>query len=253
MFLGLPDNFPDKNTIWLFRTRMADFNLIEPIWDELMRQIEEKGYKVSKGVAVDASFIEADPGHKSADTPRGNEAKTRRSKDGTWAKKNKRSFFGYKVHTLVDNKHTIVRKIEVTTANVHDSKIDLSEEGQIVYGDKGYFGTKPKGHSAIMRRGTRGKKLDIRDELRNKRISRIRSNVEHPYAAIKTIQKSGHVRVTTVARVKVIVAMKFIGYNIMRLTSLALGKTKINKTPKHRNRPIKLPDNIPGLFQFLEL
>ncbi|MDR1820733.1 MAG: hypothetical protein LBR15_10875 [Methanobrevibacter sp.] len=32
---------------------------------------------------------------------RGLEAKTTRSKDGTWAKKCVKSFFGYKTHTLV--------------------------------------------------------------------------------------------------------------------------------------------------------
>jgi hypothetical protein len=32
----------------------------------------------------DATFIHPDPGHAKADKPRGDEAKTRRSRDGTW-------------------------------------------------------------------------------------------------------------------------------------------------------------------------
>ena len=35
----------------------------------------------------DATFITSDPGHSPADKPRGPEAKTRRNKEGTWAKK----------------------------------------------------------------------------------------------------------------------------------------------------------------------
>jgi IS5 family transposase len=44
----------------------------------------------------DATFIEAD--HGSSNKPRGDGAKTRRSKDGTWAKKGDEIHFGYKFH-----------------------------------------------------------------------------------------------------------------------------------------------------------
>ena len=44
----------------------------------------------------------ADPDHTPVDNPRGDEAKTRRSKDGTWVKKGKKSYFGYKLHTKED-------------------------------------------------------------------------------------------------------------------------------------------------------
>jgi hypothetical protein len=57
------------------------------------------GLKVKHGVIQDATFITYDPGHARADKPRGDEAKTRRSRDGTWAKKGGKSFFGYKTHT----------------------------------------------------------------------------------------------------------------------------------------------------------
>lgn len=46
----------------------------------------------------DASFITSDPSHAKSDTPCGEEAKTRRSKEGTWAKKGNKSHFGYKLH-----------------------------------------------------------------------------------------------------------------------------------------------------------
>ncbi len=50
----------------------------------------------------DASFVTSDPGHAKSGTPHGEEAKTRRSKDGTWAKKGTESHFGYKLHDVMD-------------------------------------------------------------------------------------------------------------------------------------------------------
>jgi hypothetical protein len=46
-------------------------------------QLDAKGLKVKKGVIQEATFITSDPGHAKADKPRGDEAETRRSKDGT--------------------------------------------------------------------------------------------------------------------------------------------------------------------------
>jgi len=79
-FLGYPDKVPDSTTIWLFRERLAETGKDRLIWAELQRQLDRKGLRVRKGVAQDASFIEADPGQ--GNKPRGEEARTRRSRDG---------------------------------------------------------------------------------------------------------------------------------------------------------------------------
>jgi IS5 family transposase len=110
------------------------------IWKELQRQLDSKGLKV-KDVIQDATFITTDPGHAKADKPRGDEAKTQRSKDGTWTKKNSKSYFGYKLQTKSDIDHGLIRDLETTTASVHDSQIDLSKPGEVAYRDKGYFGS----------------------------------------------------------------------------------------------------------------
>jgi len=90
-FLGFPDKIPDSSTIWAFRERLAGTGKYREIWDELQRQIDVMGLKIKKGVIQDASFMTSDSGHAKADKPRGPEAKTRRSKDGTWAKKGSKS------------------------------------------------------------------------------------------------------------------------------------------------------------------
>jgi IS5 family transposase len=87
VFLGTTEVVPDSTTIWKFRERLTQSGTDKEVWAEMQRQLDDMNLKVKKGIMQDATFITADPGHAKKDTPRGNKAKTRRSKDGAWAKK----------------------------------------------------------------------------------------------------------------------------------------------------------------------
>ena len=151
------ESSPDSTTIWTFRERLDDSGMGKEIWDELQKQLDAMKLKLKKGIMQDASFITSDPGHAKSDTPRGEEAKIRRSKDGTWAKKGKKSYFGYKLHGAMDEDFGLIRIIEVTAAKVQrHSQVDLANEGEVRYADKGYSGAKTKGYDAAMRKATRG-------------------------------------------------------------------------------------------------
>ena len=197
-FLGYPDPVPDSTTIRLFRERLAETGKDMEVWDELQRQLDAKGLGEGKEAAQDASIIEADPG--SASKPRGDAALTRRSRDGTWAKRLKESFFGFKLHVKSDLGFDLVRAVVVTSASVHDSRVDLSEPGEVVYRDKGYFGVQPKGFDATMRRGVRGHPLGEADKARNRRIGSKRRPVERMFAVLKRVFHAGHMLVASVAR-----------------------------------------------------
>ena len=80
----------------------------------MQRQIDSKGLKVKKGVVQDATFITADPGHQRVNEPRGPEVKTRRNKDGEWAKKHGKSYYGHKLHTITDMYYGLIRRLETT-------------------------------------------------------------------------------------------------------------------------------------------
>jgi len=82
-FLDFPDKIPDRSTIWAFRERISESGNDSAIWDELQRQLDNKGLKITKGMIQDATFIHSEPGHATVDTPRGEQGNTRRSKDGT--------------------------------------------------------------------------------------------------------------------------------------------------------------------------
>jgi len=219
-FIGFPEDIPDYSTVWYFRERLAKTGTDRAIWTELQRQLDSLGLKVKQGVVQDATFITADPGHAKAATPRGEDAKTRRSKEGSWTKKGNRSYFGYKLHSKVDTDFWLIRELKTTTAAVHDSQVDLSKECEVVYRDRGYHGTVPKGYSATMKRGARDHPIGIRDTLRNRRISKKRAPGERHYAVVNRVFHATHVLVTTVPRVSVKMIFTAIGFNLYQLCTL---------------------------------
>lgn len=221
-FLGFPDPFPDSRTIWLFRERMAKTDKDRLVWAELQRQLDAMGLQVKRGTIQDATFIEADPG--SSKKPRGNEAKTCRSRDGTWTKKGKESYFGFKLHQKTDIDYCLIREIETTTAKLHDSQVDLSVEGEIVLRDRGYFGVEAKGDDFTMKRRTTEKPLDAIDKERNRLISVLRSPGERPHAVIKRVFGAGRVLVTTVKRVGVKMMVTAFAFNLYQLCTLKNAK-----------------------------
>ena len=260
IFLGTTEVVPDFSTVWLFRERLIKGGRLNDLWNELQRQIDEKGYTVMEGSIQDATFITSDPGQKRKKKDQEGEGKKDKglsknveskqvlefdkglldisnniiniqeksathneepTNEGSWAKKGVKSFFGYKGHILIDTKHHLIRNVETTTASVHDSQVDLGIEGIPRYADKGYDGAKCRGYDAAMKKATRGHKLGIRDVLRNKRISKKRSHIERCFAVMKRAHKAGHVLVTTVARAGMKILMNAFVYNLAQLNYLA--------------------------------
>jgi IS5 family transposase len=221
-FLGFPDPIPDSRTVWLFKKRMEETGKDEMVWAELQRQLDAMGLQVRRGTIQDATFIEAD--HGSSKKPRGEGAKTRRSRDGTWAKKGKESYFGYKLHQKTDIDYGLIREIETTTAKLHDSQVDLSIEGEVVLRDRGYFGVQARGNDFTMKRRTTEKPLGELDKERNRLISILRSPGERPHAVIKRVFGAGRVLVTTVRRVQVKMMVTAFAFNLYQLCTLKNAK-----------------------------
>lgn len=217
-FLDFPSHFPDSRTIWLFKERMAETGTDKLVWAEFQRQLDAMGLRVKRGTVQDATFIEADPG--SSKKPRGEEARTRRSRDGTWAKKGDETHFGYKLHQKIDIDYSLIRDIDTSTASLHDSQVDLSIEGEVVLRDKGYFGVKAKGIDFTMKRRTTDLPLSELDKERNRLISKLRSPGERPHAVIKRVFGAGRVLVTTVKRVHVKMVVTAIAFNLYQLCTL---------------------------------
>ncbi len=60
-FLGLQleDPVPDTNTVWLYEERLIEKELIKPLFEDLMLQIENAGYVPRGGQIIDATIVEA--------------------------------------------------------------------------------------------------------------------------------------------------------------------------------------------------
>ena len=107
-----------------------------------------------------------------------------------------------------------------STAKIHDNNIDLADEDDIIYRDRGYSGTKTKAKGdATMKLG----KLSAKQKLRNKRIAKQRAEGEHPYGTIHRSFKGGRTKLTTIPRVFVQQVFVYIAYNIHRLRFLVNG------------------------------
>lgn len=234
-FLEFPDTLPDYSTIWRLKERMQNNGTIDKIWNELQRQLDEKGLKVKTGVIQDAAFIESDFGKKRHYKEKrakkkgekieySEKQKAHMDQDGTFALKHGNLHFGYKLHQETDVDHGLIREFDVTTALTHDNKVDLTEEGDdAVYRDKAYFGVKP--HPDIkdmtMKRAVRGRPLTKEERKYNKTIARIRAPGERPFAVLRRVFNGGRTYVKTLERVTVQSALDCFAYNLYHLFTLA--------------------------------
>jgi len=234
-FIGLDQKIPDFSTIWRIRDRLKERGKDELIWKELQRQLNDKGYKVKKGVIQDASFIEADVGrkryYKEKQAKKKGEKieytkkqKSHIDKDGTFAVKNNQVYYGYKNHTKLDVDYHLIREFDVSTASLHDGEIDLIKEGdKKAYRDKGYYGKELHAKDVedkTMKKGARNRKLNGGEQLRNKSISRIRAPGERPYAVMKRVFRGDRTNVKTIERVLMKELFKCFAYNLYQLVTL---------------------------------
>ena len=226
-FLDFPKSIPDFSTVWKIRERLKDAGVEEDIWAELQRQLDEKGYAIKKGVIQDASFIESDFGKKryykkKQAEKRGqpveytDQQKRHMDTDATFAVKNNQIHHGYKSHIKIDRDNHFIRDFDVTTASLHDGEIDLANENEVVYRDRGYTGkgTLAKGN-ASMKRGN----LTLKEKMRNYRISKKRAPGERPFAVIKRVFNGGRTMVKRIERVSIKEMFKYFAYNLYNLVT----------------------------------
>ncbi|MDZ7753209.1 MAG: IS5 family transposase [Gammaproteobacteria bacterium] len=245
-FLGLtPEGrVPDARTIWLFRERLKELELVETLFAQLSKQIEGSGYIARRGQIVDASIVAAPRQRnrreenalvKEGKTPEAWQDKPAklRQKDveARWTKKHGKTYYGYKNHVGIDNEHKLVRRFGVTDAAVHDSQVldrllDPMNTSADVWADSAYrskereAALKERGYrSHIQTKGTAKRPLSERAIKANHRRAKVRVRVEHIFAA-QTAMGGMLVRTIGLARARVKIGMMNIVYNIRRLAYL---------------------------------
>lgn len=239
------DRIPDAKTIWLFRERLTNANVVKDLFDEFDFQLQDKGFKARKGQIVDASFVEAprqrNTREENADIKAGKRPSTfdenpnvgrQKDVDARWAKKNEETHFGYKNHICIDNEHKLIREFEVTSAEVHDSNVFteiLTENSSMdVWADSAYrseaaeMELEASGYrSHVHTKGNRNNPLSDAQQKANTKRSRVRARVEHVFGSIKNEQGGLFVRTIGLARAKTKVTLINLVYNMRRFMTLS--------------------------------
>lgn len=242
-FLGIaPDqSVPDARTIWLFRERLKKNNIHNLLFEQFNRFLDSSGYEAKGGQIVDASFVEVPRQRNTREenkhiketgtAPEDWSAKKKAHKDvdARWTKKNKTTFFGFKDHIDVDQKHKIIRRFSVTDASVHDSQefidlLDAQSEDKSVWADSAYVGEEYLRQvrqlgliPQVCEKGYRNKPLTEEQKQSNRTKSKIRCRVEHAFGLMHQISHGSElIRTIGLARAKIKIAIRNLAYNIYR-------------------------------------
>jgi len=230
--LGYDEEIPDFTTFWHFKEALVRKGLMDKVFESILGQIEKQGLILKKGTIVDATIIP------SANRPLSDEKRARLERepsrqidtDAQSTAKNYKKYFGYKGHIGIDAESKIIRKRAFTPAQVHDIREMenlLSGDEQSIWADKNYRSRKHKKaaremglYYGVLDKRARGKQLSKSQLKRNKKKSRVRAAVEHPFAFMKGKLK---VRVLA-AKNKMRNSLKFdmwcIVYNVLRASFL---------------------------------
>jgi len=241
-FLGLnPEGkVPDAKTIWVYRERLKELDLVDKLFSELLIQIDAAGFSARKGQIVDAAIVpvpkqrnmrEENSQVKAGDSPEAWSDNKRRQKDieARWTKKHGKTHYGYKNHISIDQKHKVIRKYVVTSAEVHDSQafeelLDETNSNGSIWADSAYRSAEREAalsdanyRSHIHHKSTRKRPLNEREQEANRKRSKVRARVEHVFAQ----QTNRLVRSIGQARAGVKIGMMNLVYNMRRLVWLA--------------------------------
>jgi IS5 family transposase len=228
-FVGIPldEVTPDETTFVRFRARLREHGLYERIFEEVNRQLDEKGMILRKGTLVDATIVEANarrPGKKEGDV-------SMTDVDATFTMKHGKTCFGYKMHIGVDEGSGLIRRVIGATASIHDSlafKGLICGDEEAAYGDKAYgskehrkwlgeLGVKDR----LMHKATRGKPLLNWQKWFNVAVSGTRFQVEQFFGIGKQNYGLARARYRGEERVEGHFFLLATCYNLRRALSLS--------------------------------
>ena len=151
--------------------------------------------------------------------------------DAGFTRKRGKSHFGYKLHIGADEGSGLIRSLETTAADVHDSlafgALVMDDEGT-VYADKAYGSQKNRDFlkaqgigDGLMYKAARNRPLKPWQKWFNVAVSPIRSGVERVFGTGKTGYGLGTTRYFGEARVAADHLTFAMAYNLRRALSLS--------------------------------
>jgi IS5 family transposase len=196
--ISFDTELPDFTTIWRFRERLIKADLLDEIFNSILKQLDKRNLIIRKGTLVDATLVQAARKKvKSKGTYNGNvKRSSQKDYDASGTQKGGKQYYGYKGHIATDEGSNIIRRRRFTTARVHDSREFnnlICGDERSVFADKAYAddtikrNMREKGtYYGIMDKGRRGRpKLSNKQKKANAWKKKVRNAVERPFAHFK--------------------------------------------------------------------
>ncbi|MBB4421600.1 IS5 family transposase [Bradyrhizobium sp. CIR48] len=225
--LSLEDAAPDHTVLNRFRNQLVEQGLLEKLFGELDRQLENAGVILKRGTMLDATLIQAVSAPPREDRPSNDP-------DARFTKRQGKSgsTFGYKAHVGVDEGSGLIRAVLTTPANINDTTpADALIRGDeaAVWADAAY-----DTHARRARLKAEGKKpriafrpnrhhpeLPPRLKRYNRLIARRRAQVETTFATLKRRMRLTCIRYVGLMKASGQVLLASIAFNMRRWATIA--------------------------------
>ncbi len=225
--LSLEDAAPDHTVLNRFRNQLVEQGLLEKLFAELDRQLENAGVILKRGTMLDATLIQAVSAPPKEDRPSNDP-------DARFTKRQGKSgsTFGYKAHMGVDEGSGLIRAVLTTPANINDTTPAdnlIRGDEAVVWADAAYDtharrarlkaeGKKPR----IARRPNRHHpELPPRLKRYNLLIARRRAQVETTFATLKRRMRLTCIRYVGLIKASAQVLLASIAFNMRRWATIA--------------------------------
>lgn len=241
--LGLEDDIPDQNTIWLFRETLIKKGKIKKLFNKFNNHLRSNRIIAKEGSILDASFIDIpvqrNTKEENNEIKKGyipskwsGKKKSHKDTDAKWMTKNGEKHFGYKDHIKAGVKSKIIKNYTITPANVHDSQaiddlLTTEDSHHDLFGDSAYSGEpikkklkRRKIRNRIHEKSYRNHFMTAAQLLKNRTKSRIRVYVEHVFGFMENSMNGMFIKSVGQKRAEGIIGLMNITYNIMRSIQL---------------------------------
>ena len=202
-FVGIETDkdVPDFSTIWRFKQALIKHQVLDRIFDQVLDQLDQAGLLLRQGTIIDAQIVTSSTRPLSKkrreeleEKQAGGQSTSQIDLEAQSTKKRGKYYFGYKGHIGVDVGSKLIRKHAFTPANVHDSQEKLfCGDERARFGDKAYANGEDKRAAraegvfyGVLDKGKRNHRLSKKQKRRNRKLSRVRAQVEHPFAHMQT-------------------------------------------------------------------
>ena len=221
IFLALnsSDSIPDETTICRYRELFASLELDKKLFYEFNKQLSELNFIVGKGTIVDATIKQAQA-----------KPSSKRDNDADFTKKRGKTYYGYKGNIAIDSETEVIKKVEFSSASIHDSNMFnslIDETEQVVLADKAYANQQRKRNlrskgifCAILDKGYRNRTLSRKQQKKNRLLSSVRNAVERPFSFMKQVLNYSRCSYYDIRRNRFEFIMCAFVYNIRRLITL---------------------------------